>query len=183
MLFAYASALNEEIRDLKNAGADVIQIDEPYLQAHPEEAKQYGVYAIDQALDGIDGPTIVHLCFGYAYIVKDKPTGYSFLPQLERSSVEAVSIEAAQPDLDPVILKELPSKKILFGVIDLGTHQIETPEQIAMRLRQALRYVQKERLIAAPDCGMKYLPRNIAFSKLKSMVEGAAIIRRELGNR
>ena len=183
LIFAYASALNKEIRDLKNAGADVIQIDEPYLQAHPEEAKQYGVCAIDQALDGIDGPTIVHLCFGYAYIVKDKPTGYSFLPQLEQSSVEAISIEAAQPNLDPVILKELPSKKILFGVIDLGTHQIETPEQIAMRLRQALRYVQKERLIAAPDCGMKYLPRNIAFSKLKSMVEGAAIIRRELGNR
>ena len=182
LISAYASSLNEEIRDLKDAGADVIQIDEPYLQAHPDEAEQYGVSAIDQALDGIEGPTIVHLCFGYAYIVKDKPTGYSFLPQLERSCVEAISIEAAQPNLDPVILRELPSKKILFGVIDLGTHQIETPEQIADRLRQALQYVQKERLIAAPDCGMKYLPRNIAFSKLESMVKGAAIIRRELGS-
>jgi len=180
LIAAYAKALNEEIRDLKAAGADVIQIDEPYLQASPDDAERFGVAAIDQALDGIEGPTIVHLCFGYAYVVKDKPAGYSFLPQLDRCCAEAISIEAAQPNLDPAILKKLPSKKVLFGVLSLGTHEVETPEAVANRLRGALKYIAPERLVAAPDCGMKYLPRDVAFGKLKAMVDGAAIVRREL---
>lgn len=180
LIAAYAKALNEEVRELKDAGADVIQIDEPYMQANPEEADRFGVAAIDQALDGIEGPTIVHLCFGYAYVVKDKPSGYSFLPQLDRCRAEAISIEAAQPDLDPVILEKLPSKKILFGVISLGTHEVETPEMVADRLRGALKHITPDRLVAAPDCGMKYLPRDVAFGKLKAMVDGAAIVRREV---
>jgi 5-methyltetrahydropteroyltriglutamate--homocysteine methyltransferase len=180
LIAAYAKALNAEVRDLKDAGADVIQIDEPYMQANPEEADQYGVAAIDQALYGIDGPTIVHLCFGYAYVVKDKPAGYSFLPPLDRCCAEAISIEAAQPGLDPAILETLPSKKILFGVLSLGTHDVETPEMVAERLRGALRHITPDRLVAAPDCGMKYLPRDVAFGKLKAMVDGAAIVRREV---
>ena len=150
------------------------------MQANPEEADRYGIAAIDQALDGIAGPTVVHLCFGYAYVVKDKPSGYSFLPQLDRCSAEAISIEAAQPNLDPVNLRQLPNKKILYGVIDLGTHDVETPEMIAGRLRGALQHISADRLIAAPDCGMKYLPRAVAFAKLKAMVEGAATVRSEL---
>lgn len=180
LIAAYATAVNEEIRDLKNAGADVIQIDEPYMQANPEEADRYGVAAIDQALDGIEGSTVVHLCFGYAYVVKDKPTGYSFLPQLDACCAKAISVEAAQPSLDPVVLEKLPSKKILFGVISLGTEDVETPELVADRLRGALKHIAPERLIAAPDCGMKYLPRDVAFGKLKAMVDGAAIVRAEL---
>ena len=180
LIAAYAKAVNEEIRDMKAAGADVIQIDEPYMQANPEEADEYGVEAIDQALDGIPGPTVVHLCFGYAYVVKDKPAGYSFLPQLENCRADIISIEAAQPHLDPVILRELPSKKFMFGVIDLGTHEVETPEMIADRLRGALKYVPADRIIAAPDCGMKYLPRPVAFGKLKAMVDGAAMVRAEV---
>ena len=180
LIAAYARAVNEEVCEMKDAGADVIQIDEPYMQANPEEADRYGIAAIDQALDGIAGPTVVHLCFGYAYVVKDKPSGYSFLPQLDRCSAEAISIEAAQPNLDPVILRQLPNKKILYGVIDLGTHDVETPEMIAGRLRGALQHISADRLIAAPDCGMKYLPRAVAFAKLKAMVEGAATVRSEL---
>lgn len=180
LIAAYADAVNEEIRDLKNAGADVIQIDEPYMQANPEEADRFGVAAIDQALDGIEGPTVVHLCFGYAYVVKDKPTGYSFLPQLDACCAKVISVEAAQPSLDPAVLEKLPSKKILFGVISLGTEDVETPELVADRLRGALKHIAPERLIAAPDCGMKYLPRDVAFGKLKAMVDGAAIVRAEL---
>ncbi|MDD9925057.1 MAG: 5-methyltetrahydropteroyltriglutamate--homocysteine methyltransferase [Rhodospirillaceae bacterium] len=180
LIGAYAAALNEEVRDLKAAGADVIQIDEPYMQANPEEAERFGVSAIDQALDGIDGPTVVHLCFGYAYVVKDKPSGYSFLPPLDACRAEAISIEAAQPDLDPAILETLPSKKILFGVLSLGTEEVETPEIVADRLRGALKHIPPERLIAAPDCGMKYLPRAAAFGKLQAMVAGAAIVRNEV---
>ncbi len=180
LISAYARAVNAEIRDLKDAGADVIQIDEPYMQANPQEADRDGVAAIDQALDGIAGDTVVHLCFGYAYVVKDKPSGYSFLPQLDKCRAKAISIEAAQPRLDPEILQQLPSKKILFGVIDLGTNEVETPEIIAERLRGALQHISPDRLIAAPDCGMKYLPRDIAFAKLKAMVDGASIVRREL---
>lgn len=180
LIAAYADALNEEIRELKTAGADVIQIDEPYMQANPEEADAHGVDAIDRALDGIDGPTAVHLCFGYAYVVKDKPAGYSFLPQLDACTADAISIEAAQPDLDPEILEKLPSKKVLFGVIDLGTEEVETPDIVAERLRGALKHISADRLIAAPDCGMKYLPRDIAFEKLQAMVKGANIVRQEI---
>ncbi|MEQ9557517.1 MAG: 5-methyltetrahydropteroyltriglutamate--homocysteine methyltransferase [Rhodospirillales bacterium] len=180
LISAYAKAVNEEIRDLKAAGADVIQIDEPYMQANPEEAEKFGVSAINQALDGIEGETVVHLCFGYAYVVKDKPVGYSFLPQLDACSAGAISIEAAQPNLDPAILEKLPSKKILFGVLSLGTEEVETADMVADRLRGALKHIAPERLIAAPDCGMKYLPREVAFGKLKAMVDGAAMVRGEL---
>lgn len=180
LIAAYAAALNEEVRALKAAGADVIQIDEPYMQANPKEADLYGVAAINQALDGIEGPTVVHLCFGYAYVVSDKPEGYSFLPQLDDCVAEAISIEAAQPGLDPVILERLPNKKVLYGVIDLGTEEIETAELVAERLREALKHIPAERLIAAPDCGMKYLPRDVAFGKLKALADGAAIVRNEI---
>ncbi len=180
LIMAYAGVLNEEVRDLKAAGADVIQIDEPYMQANPAEAARYGIAAIDRALDGIAGPTVVHLCFGYAYVVRDKPSGYSFLPELDGCRATAISIEAAEPRLDPAILDRLPSKQVLFGVIDLGSHQIETPETVAERLRGALRHITPERLVVAPDCGMKYLPRAVAFGKLKAMVAGAEIVRREL---
>ena len=180
LIDAYASALNDEVHDLKAAGADVIQIDEPYMQANPEEAERFGVSAIDKALDGVDGPTIVHICFGYAYVVKDKPSGYSFLPPLDACCAEAISIEAAQPDLDAAILEKLPSKKALFGVLSLGTEEVETPELVAERLRKALKHIPPERLIAAPDCGMKYLPRAVAFGKLQAMVKGAEIVRREV---
>jgi len=180
VVMAYAAALNEEVRELKAAGADVIQIDEPHMQAHPKEADRIGIAAIDRALDGIEGPTVVHMCFGYAYVVRDKPSGYSFLPELEACKATAISIEAAQPKLDPEILRKLPTKQVLYGVIDLGSHEVETPELVAERLRGALRHIEPERLIAAPDCGMKYLPREVAFGKLKAMVDGAAIVRREL---
>ena len=180
LIMAYAEVLNEEIRDLKAAGADVIQIDEPHLQAHPIEAGRFGVVAIDRALDGIPGSTVVHLCFGYAYVVSDKPSGYSFLPELDKCCATAISIEAAQPGLDPEILRRLPSKQVLFGVIDLGDPDIETPELVAQRLRGALAHIGSDRLIAAPDCGMKYLLRQVAFGKLEALVAGAEIIRREL---
>ena len=180
LIMAYAEVVNEEIHEMKAAGADVIQIDEPHMQAHPIESNRFGIAAIDRALDGIGGATIVHLCFGYAYVVSDKPSGYSFLPELDKCSATAISIEAAEPKLDPAILAELPSKQVLFGVIDLGDQTVETPEIIADRLRGALRYISPERLIAAPDCGMKYLPRDVAFAKLQAMVEGANIVRREV---
>ena len=180
LIMAYAAVLNDEIRDLKNAGADLVQIDEPYLQVHPEEAEQFGVAAIDRALEGVTGPTAVHLCFGYAYVVKDKPSGYSFLPQLEECSADAISIEAAQPGLDPAVLAGLPTKQIIYGVISLGSEEVETPAEVADRLRGALEYVGADRLIAAPDCGMKFLPRKVAFAKMKALADGAAIVRQEL---
>ena len=180
LVMAFAAAVNDEVRDLKAAGADVIQIDEPYMQAHADDARRWGVAAIDRALDGIDGLTVVHLCFGYAYAVKDKPSGYSFLPELDGCRATAVSIEAAQPGLDPAILERLPSKRVLYGVIDLGTHEVETPERVATRLRGALGHIAPDRLMVAPDCGMKYLPREVAFGKLKAMVAGADIVRAEI---
>ncbi len=180
LILAYAGALNEEVRELKSAGADVIQIDEPYMQANPIEAGRFGIEAIDRALEGIEGPTVVHLCFGYAYLVSDKPEGYSYLPQLDACRADAISIEAAQPKLDPVILEKLPNKKVLYGVIDLGTNDVETPKLIADRLRGALKHISPDRLIAAPDCGMKFLPRDVAFGKLQAMVEGATIVRNEI---
>ncbi len=181
LIMAYAKVVNEEIRDLQAAGADLVQIDEPYLQANPQEADRFGVAAIDRALEGVTCATAVHLCFGYAYVVQDKPSGYSFLPQLNTCRADAISIEAAQPRLDPAILAEIPDKQIIYGVIDLGDHRVETPEEVAARLRRALDYVPAERLIAAPDCGMKYLPRAVAYGKLKSLSEGAAIVRAEAG--
>jgi 5-methyltetrahydropteroyltriglutamate--homocysteine methyltransferase len=180
LIDAYADAVNAELREMKAAGADVVQIDEPYMQSSPEEADKYAVGAIDRALDGIDGPTIVHVCFGYAYVVKEKPDGYAFLPQLDDCSATAISIEAAQPGLDPAILERLPNKSVLFGVLNLGDPAVETPERIADQLRGALNHISPDRLIAAPDCGMKYLPRDIAFGKLQAMVAGAAIVRNEI---
>lgn len=177
---AYADAVNAELKDLKAAGADIVQLDEPYLQANPDEARDYGLAGIERALDGIDGPTALHLCFGYAYVVKDKPSGYSFLEELEATSVDQISVEAAEPDLDPRILEKLPTKTIIYGALDLSTEEVETAEIVANRLRQALEVIPADRLIAAPDCGMKYLPRAVAFGKLKALADGAAIVRAEL---
>lgn len=180
LAMAYAEVVAEEARDLKAAGADVIQLDEPWLQARPEQAARYGVKAINRALEGVAGPTVVHLCFGYAAVVAEKPSGYSFLPQLADSTAAQISIEAAQPRLDLGILRELSGKTIMLGLLDLGTPEVETAEVVADRLRAALPYVDPSRLVAAPDCGMKYLPRERAFAKLKALADGTAIVRREL---
>lgn len=180
LIAAYADAVNAELKDLKDAGCDVVQIDEPYLQAKPDKARRHGVEGINRALAGIAAPTIVHMCFGYAYAVKDKPTGYSFLPELDRCCSTQVSLEAAQPRLDPHELGGLPSKTIMLGVLDLGDPAIETAEVVASRIRRALQSVPASRLVIAPDCGMKYLPRATALGKLKAMVAGASIIRDEL---
>jgi len=180
LALAFAAAVNEELRDLKAAGADVVQLDEPWMQARPDRAARYGVKAINRALQGIPGTTVVHVCFGYAAAVKDKPTGYSVLPQLEALTASQVSIEAAQPKLDLGVLKTLGSKTLMVGMIDLGTERIETPQEVAARIRAALKHVPAERLVLAPDCGMKYLTREAAFGKLKALAEGAAIVRREL---
>src|SRR5687768_7288069 len=176
---AFAAAVNEEIRDLKAAGADVIQLDEPWLQARHERAARYGVKAINRALEGIAGTTVVHLCFGYAAAVKEEPSGYSFLPPLADTSASQISIEAAQPRLDLSVLKGL-DKTLMVGVIDLGTERVETPGDVAARIRAALKHVPAERLVLAPDCGMKYLTREAAFGKLKALAEGAALVRKEL---
>jgi 5-methyltetrahydropteroyltriglutamate--homocysteine methyltransferase len=180
LAMAYADVVAEEARDLKAAGADVIQLDEPWLQARPDQAKRYGVQAINRALQGVGGTTVVHLCFGYAAVVSDKPSGYSFLPQLADSVAAQISIEAAQPRLDLGILSDLSNKTIMLGVLDLGTAEVESAETVASRIRAGLRHVPAERLVAAPDCGMKYLPRDRAFAKLKALADGAALVRREL---
>jgi 5-methyltetrahydropteroyltriglutamate--homocysteine methyltransferase len=180
LALAYAEAVNEELRDLKGAGADVVQIDEPYLQARPEAAREYGLEAINRALDGIDGETVLHTCFGYAHIVKDRPTGYPFLAELGDCLASHVSLEAAQPNLDPEVLRSLPDKTIVLGVLDLGSSDVETADLVADRIRRALAVVPPERLVAAPDCGMKYLPRERAFGKLEAMVAGARLVREEL---
>jgi len=177
---AYADAVNAEIKDLFAAGADVVQIDEPWMQQHPDRARRYGVKALNRALDDVIGTVVVHLCFGYAAVVRDKPSGYSFLPELEQSKAQQVSIEAAQPRLDLKILAQLPSKTIVLGVIDLADMTVETPQVVADRIRHALDVVAAERIVVAPDCGMKYLPRAIAFAKMKAMADGAALMRREL---
>jgi 5-methyltetrahydropteroyltriglutamate--homocysteine methyltransferase len=176
----YAVAVNEELRALKASGVDVVQLDEPWVRTAPDKAARYGIKAINRALDGIPGPTIVHLCFGYAAMVKNKPSGYAFLPQLADSVAAQISIEAAQPQLDLGVLRDLSGKTVVLGVIDLNDPAIETPESVAARLREALRYVPAERLVAAPDCGMKYLPRATAFGKLQALAQGAALVRREL---
>lgn len=175
-----AAAVNEEIKSLRAAGADVIQIDEPYLQAQPEKARAYGIEVINRALQGIEGPTALHLCFGYAAIVHDRPPQYAFLSELRDCIVKQISIEAAQPRLDLSVLRQLTNKTIIVGVLNLGDMEVETPETVAARIRSALRYVEPERLILAPDCGMKYLPREVAFGKLCSLAEGARMVRQEL---
>jgi 5-methyltetrahydropteroyltriglutamate--homocysteine methyltransferase len=176
-----AVALNEEIRELFAAGADVVQLDEPFLEAYPDKARAFGVAAINRAIEGVGGVTAVHLCFGYGAMVKNKPSGYSFLPELKATTIDQVSIETAQSKLDCAILAKLPNKQIILGVIDLQDPTVETPATVAERIRRALPYVSPDRLIVAPDCGLKYLPRDVAFAKLKAMVEGAAIVRGELG--
>jgi 5-methyltetrahydropteroyltriglutamate--homocysteine methyltransferase len=180
MLADYAVAVNEEIKDLFAAGADFVQVDEPYMQARPEKARQYGIAALNRALDGVTGTTVVHLCFGYAALVHERPSGYSFLPELAESSAPQISIETAQSALDCSILTKLPGKTILLGSLDLSTNDVESAETVAARIRRALPFVDASRIIVAPDCGMKYLTREAAFGKMKSMVEGARIVRSEL---
>jgi 5-methyltetrahydropteroyltriglutamate--homocysteine methyltransferase len=176
----YAAAVNEEIRDLFAAGAHVVQIDEPYMQARPEKARQYGVTALTRALDGVDGTTAVHICFGYAAIIHERPSGYSFLPELAAVPADQVSIETAQSNLDTSVLASLPGKTIILGVLDLSTHEVESAETVAARIERALPNVPAERIIAAPDCGLKYLPRDVAFGKMSAMVAGAALARQRL---
>ena len=183
MVMDYAVAVNAEAKDLVKAGADIIQLDEPWLRQDPAAAKRIAVKAINRALQGLTVPTIVHLCFGYAALVpgETKPVGYSFLPELADSTADQISIEAAQPKLDLGVLKDLAPKKILLGVLDLGDHKVETPKKVADRIRRGLRHLPAERLIPAPDCGMKYLPREVAQGKLVAMVEAARQLRREYG--
>jgi 5-methyltetrahydropteroyltriglutamate--homocysteine methyltransferase len=176
LALAYAEAVNEELRDLKGAGADVVQIDEPYLQARPEAAREYALEAINRALDGIEGDTVLHTCFGYAHIVHTRLTGYPFLRELNDCLATHLSLEAAQPNLDPDVLREVPDKTIVLGVLDLGASEAETPGVVADRIRRALTVVPPERLVVAPDCGMKYLPRELAFRKLAAMVAGARLV-------
>jgi 5-methyltetrahydropteroyltriglutamate--homocysteine methyltransferase len=180
MAMDFAAAVNAEARELVAAGADVIQFDEPWVRNDPVAAKRYAVRAINRALEGITVPTVVHVCFGYAAVVNQKPTGYAFLPELADTTAAQISIEAAQPKLDLGVLKELAGKTIMLGVIDLGDRTVESPETVAARIRAGLRHVAAERLVPAPDCGMKYLPREVAFGKLKALADGAAIVRREL---
>ncbi len=177
----YAVAVNEEARDLVKAGADVIQLDEPWLRNDPDAARRFAVKAINRALEGITVPTVVHLCFGYAFLVSNKPASYFFLSELADSNAQQISIEAAQPKIDLGVLKDLSQKKIMLGVINLGDQVVETPAQVAERIRTGLKYVSADRLIPAPDCGMKYFTREVAFGKLKALAEGAAIVRKELG--
>jgi 5-methyltetrahydropteroyltriglutamate--homocysteine methyltransferase len=175
----YAAAVNEEIRDLFAAGADVVQIDEPYMQARPEKARQFGLRALNRALENISGVTAVHICFGYAAIIHQRPSGYSFLPELAGSPVKQVSIETAQSNLDTSVLESLPGKKIMVGCIDLSEMAVETPQTVVQRIKKALNHLKPEDVILAPDCGMKYLPREVAYGKMKAMVEGAKLLRAE----
>jgi 5-methyltetrahydropteroyltriglutamate--homocysteine methyltransferase len=181
MALDYAAAVNAEIKDLFAAGADIVQIDEPYMQARPDKARQYGQKALNAALDGVKGTTAVHICFGYAAIIHVRPEGYSFLPELANSPVQQVSVETAQSGLDCAVLEKLSGKTIILGVLDLSDMTVETPETVAKRIRRALPHVPAERLVIAPDCGLKYLPREVAFGKISAMVEGAKIVRKELG--
>jgi len=178
---AYAVAVNEEIRDLFAAGADIVQVDEPYMQARPEKARQYGLQALNRALEGIAGPTAVHICFGYAAIVHQRPSGYSFLPELAGCSCRQVSVETAQSNLDCAVLARLEGKQIMVGCLDLDDMTVETPEVVAARIKRALPYVPAANVILAPDCGMKYLPREVAYGKLQAMVAAARMLRAEYG--
>ena len=172
---AYADAVRGEILDLFEAGVDIVQLDEPYMQARPEAAREYGLDALRRATDGIGKPLAIHICFGYAAIIHERPSGYSFLPELAATEAEAISIETAQSGLDLAVLDELPSKRIILGVLDLSTDDVETPEVVADRIRRAFPHAPPERLVAAPDCGMKYLTRRAAYGKLESLVEGARL--------
>jgi 5-methyltetrahydropteroyltriglutamate--homocysteine methyltransferase len=180
MALDYAEAVNAEIADLFAAGCDIVQIDEPYMQARPEKARQYGLKALNRALEGIKGRTAVHICFGYAHIIHERPNGYSFLPELAQSTVQEISIETAQSNLDTSVLEQLRGKSIILGVLDLSTPAIETPELVAARIRKALPYVSPDKIIVAPDCGLKYLARDVANGKMAAMVAGAKIVRAEL---
>jgi 5-methyltetrahydropteroyltriglutamate--homocysteine methyltransferase len=175
----YAAAVNEEIKDLFAAGADVVQIDEPWMQSNPEKARQYGVATVNRALEGVTGTTALHICFGYAAMVSGKPAGYAFLSELADSTVKQISIETAQPSLDCSVLEKLPEKTIILGVIDLSSKEVETPETVAARIRRALPFVSPDRVVVAPDCGLKYLPRAVAFGKMQAMVEGARLVRED----
>jgi 5-methyltetrahydropteroyltriglutamate--homocysteine methyltransferase len=179
----YAAAVNAEIKDLFVEGADIVQIDEPYMQARPGPAQEYGLAALNRALEGVNGTTAVHICFGYAAIIHQRPSAYSFLTQMKACRCQQISIETAQSNLDCAVLKELPDQKIILGVLDLSTPEVETPETVAARIRRALAYRKPEDMVVAPDCGLKYLPRQSAFGKMKAMVEGARIVRAELGAR
>jgi len=181
MALDYAAAVNAEIRDLFAAGADVVQIDEPYMQARPDKAREYGLEAVNAALDGIKGETALHICFGYAAIIHERPAGYNFLPELAGSTVNGISLETAQSNLDTSILTNLAGKTIILGVIDLSDPEVESAETVAARIRRALPHVDPAKVIVAPDCGMKYLPRETAFRKMQAMVSGAAIVRAEMG--
>ena len=176
----YAAAVNEEIKDLFAAGADVVQIDEPYMQARSEKARKWGIIALKRALDGVTGTTAVHICFGYAAVVHERPSGYSFLAELMESPLQQISIETAQSSLDCSVLERLRGKTIILGVLDLSTHEIEAPETLAARIRRALPFVSPDWVIVAPDCGLKYLPRDVSFRKMRAMVEGARLMRSEL---
>jgi 5-methyltetrahydropteroyltriglutamate--homocysteine methyltransferase len=175
----YAAAVNEEIRDLFAAGADVVQVDEPYMQARPEKARQFGLKALNRALENVSGATAVHICFGYAAIIHQRPSGYSFLPEFAGCSCQQVSIETAQSKLDCSVLSSLSSKKVMVGCIDLSDMTVETPQKVVERIKRALKYMKPEHVIVAPDCGMKYLPREVAFGKMRAMVEGAKLLRAE----
>jgi 5-methyltetrahydropteroyltriglutamate--homocysteine methyltransferase len=181
MALDYAAAVNAEIRDLFAVGADVVQIDEPYMQARPDKAREYGLEAVNAALDGIKGETALHICFGYAAIIHERPAGYNFLPELAGSTVNGISLETAQSNLDTSILTNLAGKTIILGVIDLSDPEVESAETVAARIRRALPHVDPAKVIVAPDCGMKYLPRETAFGKMQAMVAGAAIVRAEMG--
>ena len=180
MVRDYAAAVNAEIKDLFKAGADIVQIDEPYMQARPEKARKFGLAELNAALDGVLGTTAVHICFGYAAIIHVRPEGYSFLPELAKSPVKQVSIETAQSKLDCAVLEKLRGKTIILGTLNLSDMTIENPETVAARIRRALPHVPAERIVVAPDCGLKYLPREVAYGKMCAMVEGAKIVRREL---
>ncbi len=180
LALAYADAVNAEVKDLFAAGVDIVQLDEPYVQARPEAARDYAVAAIDRALQGATGPTVLHVCFGYGKHVDNKPEGYAFLEELDACTANEISIECAQPRLKMDLLKSLPNKKVHVGVIDLRDTTPETPEIVADRIRAALQVIPANQIVVAPDCGMKYLSRDVAFAKLKNMVAGRNIVRAEI---
>ena len=180
MALDYAEAVKAEIKDLFAAGADVVQIDEPYMQARPAKAREFGVAAINRALEGVKGTTALHICFGYAAIIHERPSGYSFLPELIQTPIQQISIETAQSNLDCAVISKLPGKTIILGVLDLSTHEIETPETVAARIERALPYIDPRKVVLAPDCGLKYLPREVAFGKMQAMADGARIMRKKL---